>query len=155
MLNEYDLFRHPTVNDEICYDDCMPPIYDNSNIYESGFGRVSTLVSNDSTISEEVSNYYDQNKVASYADYCDDTYVIKSSDNYCHNFEYPFTEHYSFNVGTIYSILVSYDTPTIVNENKIAYMESNKFSMLLDHEKNALCDCYMDESIHDATKNYY
>ena len=27
--------------------------------------------------------------------------------------------------------------------------------MLLDHEKNALCDGYMDESIHDATKNYY
>ena len=27
--------------------------------------------------------------------------------------------------------------------------------MLLDHEKNALCDGYMDESIHDATENYY
>ena len=48
-----------------------------------------------------------------------------------------------------------YDTPTIVNENKIAYMESNKFSMLLDHEKNALCDGYIDEPIHDATENYY
>ena len=36
-----------------------------------------------------------------------------------------------------------------------AYMESNKFSMLLDHEKNALCDGYIDEYIHDATKNYY
>ena len=43
----------------------------------------------------------------------------------------------------------------LMNENKIAYMESNKFSMLLDHEKNALCDSYIDESIHDATKNYY
>ena len=32
---------------------------------------------------------YDENKVATYDDYCDDTYVIKSSDNYCHNFEYP------------------------------------------------------------------
>ena len=39
------------MNDQICYDDCMPPTYD---------------------------------------DYCDDTYVIKSSDNYCHNFEYHF-----------------------------------------------------------------
>ena len=44
---------------------------------------------------------YDENKVATYDDYCDDTYVIKSSDNYCHNFEYPFTGHYSLNVGTI------------------------------------------------------
>ena len=42
-----------------------------------------------------------------------------------------------------------------MNENKIDYMESNKFSMLLDHEKNALCDGYIDESIHNATENYY
>ena len=116
MLNEDDLFSPLTLNDQICYDDCMPPTYD---------------------------------------DYCDDTYVIKSSDNYCHNFEYPFSDHFSFNVGTIYSIRVSYDTPTIMNENKIAYIESNKFSMLLDHEKNALYDGYIDESIHDVTDNYY
>ena len=56
---------------------------------------------------------------------------------------------------TIFSTRVSHETPTIVNENKIAYMESNKFSMLLDHEKNALCDGYIDESIHDATENCY
>ena len=42
-----------------------------------------------------------------------------------------------------------------MNENKIAYVESNKFSMLLDHEENALCNGYIDESIHDATENYY
>ena len=58
-------------------------------------------------------------------------------------------------MGTIYSIRVSYGTPTIMNENKIAYVESNKFSMLVDHEKNALCNGYIDESIHDATENYY
>ena len=58
-------------------------------------------------------------------------------------------------MGIIYSIRVSYDTPTILNENKIAYVESNKFSMILCHEKNALCDGYIDESIHDATENYY
>ena len=56
---------------------------------------------------------------------------------------------------TIYSIRVSYDIPTIPNEKKFAYVESNKFSMLLDHEKNALCDIYIDVSIHDATENYY
>ena len=99
--------------------------------------------------------YFDDSMPPIYDDYCDDTYVIKSSDNYCHNFEYPFTEHYSFNVGTIYSIQVSYDTPTIMNENKIAYVESNKFSMLVAHEKNALCNGYIDESIHDVTENYY
>ena len=54
-----------------------------------------------------------------------------------------------------FSVRFSYDTPTIVNENKIAYTESNKFSMLLDNEKNALCDGYIDESIHDSTESYY
>ena len=56
---------------------------------------------------------------------------------------------------TIYSIRVSYDTPTIMNEEKIACVESNKNPMLVDHEKNASYDSYIDESIHDATENYY
>ena len=49
--------------------------------YESGFGRVSTLFS-DSTILGEVSIDYDENEVATYDDYCDETYAIKSSDDY-------------------------------------------------------------------------
>ena len=117
-----------------------------------------TLFSNDSTILEEVSIDYDENKVATYDDYCDDTYAIKSSDyiyKTCHNYDYPFTEHYSFNVETIYSIRVSYDTPTIPNEKNFAYVESNKFSMLVGHERNYLCDGYIVEFIHDATENYY
>ena len=81
-------------------------------------------------------------RTKSYDDYCDDTYVIKSSDDYiyktCHDYDYPLSEHYSFNVETIYSIRVSYDTPTIPNEKNLAYVESSKFSMLVDHEKNAL-----------------
>ena len=36
-----------------------------------------TLFSNDSTILEEVPIDYDENKVATYDDYCDDTYAIK------------------------------------------------------------------------------
>ena len=56
---------------------------------------------------------------------------------------------------TIYSIRVSYDTPTVPNEKNFAYVESNKISMLVDHEKNALCDGYIVEFIHDATENYY
>ena len=91
-------------------------------IYESGFGRVSTLFSDDSTILEEVSIDYDENKVATYDDYCDDTYAIKSSDyiyKTCHDYGYPFPEHYSFNVETIYSIRVCHDTPTILNEKNL------------------------------------
>ena len=41
--------------------------------------------------------------------------------------------------------------PTIVDENKFAYVESSKFSMQVDHEKNDLCAGYIVEFIHDAT----
>jgi len=126
MFDEDDIFSPPSFDEKIYNDESMPPIYDDY-FDESGFGRVSTLVngptifegvesyyndksgfgevltlfSNDSTISEEVSIDYDENKVATYDDYCDDTYVIKSSDNYCHNFGCPFTECYSFSAETI------------------------------------------------------
>ena len=103
--------------------------------------------------------YNDDSLPPTYDDYCDDTYAIKSSDDYiyktCHDYDYPFSEHNSFNVETIYSIRVSCDTPTIPNERNFAYEESSKFSMLVDHEKNALCDSYIVEFIHDATENYY
>ena len=118
--------------------------------------EVSTLFSDDSTILEGVSIDYDENKVATYDDYCDETYAIKSSDDKtCHDYDYPFSEHYSFNVEKIYSIRVFYDTPTIANEKNLAYVESSKISMLVDHEENALCDSYIVEFIHDATENYY
>ena len=45
--------------------------------------------------------------------------------------------------------------PTTIYENNFAYVESNKISMLMHHEKNALCDSYIVEFIHDATANYY
>ena len=102
--------------------------------------------------------YNDDSMPPTYDDYCDDTYAIKSSDyiyKTCHDSDYPFSEHYSFNVETIYSIRVSYDTPTILNEQNFACVESSKFSMLVDHEKNALGAGYMVEFIHDATENYY
>ena len=54
-----------------------------------------TLFSDESTILEEVSIDYDENKVATYDDYCDETYAIKSSDDYiyktCHYYDYPFS----------------------------------------------------------------
>ena len=56
---------------------------------------------------------------------------------------------------TTYSIRLSYDAPTIPIEKNLVYVESSKFSMLVDHENNALCDGYIVELIHDATENYY
>ena len=40
-----------------------------------------------------------------------------------------------------------YDNPTILEECQLC--------MLVDHEKNALCDSYIVEFIHYATENYY
>ena len=45
--------------------------------------------------------------------------------------------------------------PASPNEENFAYVESSKISMFVDHEKNALCDGYIVELIHDATENYY
>ena len=140
MFDEDDIFCPPSFNEQIYYDSIMPPIYD-VYIDESGFGEVMTLFNDDSTISEEVSIDYDENKVATYDDYCDETYAIRSSDDYiyktCHDYDYPFSEHYSFNVETIYSIQFSHDTPIIPNEKNFAYVESSKMYMLVHHENYA------------------
>src|SRR3989337_453067 len=80
MFDEDEIFSPPSFDEKICYDETMPPIYDDYN-YESGFGEVTTLFNDESTILEEVS-IDDDNKVAIYDDYCDDMYAIKNNDNY-------------------------------------------------------------------------
>ena len=110
----------------------MPPIYDDY-IDESGFGEVMTLFNDESTILDEASIDY-ENKVAIYDDYADDMYAILNNDNHetCHhdfNFQLEKGSHDSY-FGEF--------APTTIHENKFAYVESNKISMLVDHEKNAL-----------------
>ena len=78
-----------------------------------------------------------------YDDYCDDTYAIKNKDNHetCHyyfNFQLDYASHDSYFVEF---------APTTINKKNFAYVESSKFSMLVDHEKNALGAGY--------TENYY
>ena len=95
MFDEYDIFCPPSFDEQIYYDESMPPIYD---------------------------------------DYCDDTYALKNNDKHatCHHdfsFQLDYISHDSYFVEF---------TPTIIHEKKFAYVESSKFSMLVDHEKNAL-----------------
>ena len=109
-----------------------------------------TLFSDESTILEEVSIDHDS-KVAIYDYYGDDMYAINNNDNHE-------TCHHDFNFQLDYASCDSYFVevaPTTIDENKFAYVESNKISILMDHEKNALCDSYIVEFIHDATENYY
>ena len=131
-------------NHETCHHDFNFQLdYANQVSHDSYFIEFAPTIMNEKKFAYVESNNFfilvDHERNA----FCD-TYIIKSSDDYiyktCHNYDYPFTEHYSFNVETIYSIRVSYDTPTPIDEKKFAYVESNKNSMLVDHENNALCD---------------
>ena len=58
MFDEDDIFCPPSSDEQIYFDDSMPPIYDDY-IDKSGFGRVSTLGSNDPTILDGVESYCD------------------------------------------------------------------------------------------------
>ena len=80
MFDEDDVFYPQSFDEQIYYDESMPPIYDDY-IDESGFGEVMTLFCDESTIPEEVPIDY-ENKVAIYDDYCDDMYVINNNDNH-------------------------------------------------------------------------
>ena len=137
IFHEYDIFSPPRFEVLICYNDCMPPIYVDYND-ESGFGEVMTLFSDESTILDEASIDYD-NKVSIYDDYCDDSYAIKNKNNHetCHHdfsFQLDYASHDSYFVEF---------APTIMNEKNFAYVVSSKFSMLVDHENNDLCDGYI------------
>ena len=70
MFDEYDIFCPASFDEQIYYDESMPPIYDDY-VDESGFGEVMTLFCDESTISEEVPIDY-ESKVAIYDDYRDD-----------------------------------------------------------------------------------
>ena len=137
IFYEDDIFTPPSFGEKIYYDDCMPPIYDDY-IDESGFGEVMALFNDESTILEEVAIDYD-NKVPIYDDYGDDMYAIKNNDKHetCHhgfNFQLDYASHDSYFVEF---------APTSIHEKKFAYVESNKNSMLVDHEKNAfMCWLY-------------
>ena len=139
MCDEDDIFCPPSFDEQIYYDESMPPIYDDY-IDESGIGEVMTLFCDESTISEEVPIDY-ENKVAIYDDYCDDLYAIKNND--IHE-----TCHHDFSFQLYYASHDSYFVefaPTTIHEKKFAYVESNKISMLVAHEKNALCYSYIFE----------
>ena len=91
MFDEDDIFCTPSFDEQIYYDESMPPIYDN---------------------------------------YCDDMYALKNNDNHE-------TCHPDFNFQSHDSYFVEF-APTTIDEKNFAYVESSKFSMLVDHEKNAL-----------------
>ena len=95
MFDEDDIFCPPNFDEQIYYDESMPPIYDDY-IDESGFGVVMTLFNDESTIMGEVPIDYD-NKVPIYDDYGDHMYDMKNNDNHetCHH-DFNFQSHDSY-----------------------------------------------------------
>ena len=61
------------------------------------------------------------------------------------------TCHHDYNFQSHDSYLVEFASTTI-HENKFAYVERDKISFLMYHEKNGLRDGYIVEFIHDATE---
>ena len=62
-------------------------------------------------------------------------YAIKNNDNHE-------TCHRDFNFHSHDSYFVEF-SPTTIDEKNFAYVKSSKISMLVDHEKNALCAGYI------------
>ena len=62
-------------------------------------------------------------------------YALNNNDNHE-------TCHLDFNFQSHDSYFVEF-APTTIDEKKFAYVESNKIYILVDHEKNALCDRYI------------
>src|SRR3954464_4957103 len=117
-LEEYDncytIGAIYTINDksDYAYDKKRPKLgeamFDEDDVFENIFAAIIVCPKlGDATFNEDdifslpcfdMQSDYDENKVATYDDYCDKTYAIKSSDDYiyktCHDYEYPFSEHY-------------------------------------------------------------
>ena len=140
MLEEevYKMFGTKSLNDE---HDCNVVSMNSLNIYDANDMQSQKLGEamfdkDDSfcppSFDEKI--YYDESMPPIYDDYCDDMYALKNNDNHetCH-LDLNFQSHDSYFVEF---------APTIIHEKNFAYVESNKNSMLVDHEKNALCDGY-------------
>jgi hypothetical protein len=100
--------------------------------------------------------------------YFDDTMppIYDDCNDECDIFSPPTIEekiNYDYNMPPIFddygdenndSYFVEF-SPTTINKNDYAYMESNNYFMHVAHDKNVLCDSYIVNFILDATESYY
>jgi hypothetical protein len=78
--------------------------------------------------------------------------TIKEKTRYDYNMPPIFDDYGDEN--NIDSYVVEF-APTMVNENDYVHVGSINSFMHVAHDKNILCDSYIVNSIHDATKSYY
>src|SRR3954471_22189590 len=113
-FDEHDIFSPPSIEEEIYFDDTMPPIYDDYVIFSPP------------TIEENIN--YDYNMPPIFVDYGDE------NNNDCYFVEF---------------------SPTSINKNDYAYVESINYFMHVDHDNNFSGDGYIVDFINDATESYY
>ena len=77
---------------------------------------------------------------------------IEEKINYDYNIPPIFDDYGDENNNDSYFVEFS---PTTINKNDYAYVESNNYYMHVAHDKNVLCDSYIVNFIHDATESYY
>ena len=116
---------------------------ENSKLGEAGFDKHDLF--SPPSIEEKI--FFDDTLPPIYDDYNDSSLLVPPT------MEDKFD--YDYNMPPIFddSYFVEF-APTTINKIDYAYVESNNF-MHETHDKNALCDSYIVEFIHDATENYY
>ena len=100
---------------------------------------------------------YDDNKSPIYDDYNDEYDIfspptIEEKVNCDYNMPPIFDDYGYENNNDSYFVEFS---PTTINKNNYAYVESNNDYMHVAHDKNVLCDSYIVNFIHDANESYY
>ena len=124
---ENDLFSSPALEEKICFDDTLPPIYDVYNDCD---------IFSPPTIEDIV--YVDYDMPPIYDDYRDEYDIfspptIEEKINYDYNIPPIFDDYGDENNNDSYFVEFA---PTIINKNDYAYVESINSFMHVAHDKN-------------------
>ena len=149
-----ELYLHASSNviSMNCLNTIIANAMENSKLGEAGFDEHDIF----SPPSTEEKIYFDDTMPPIYDDYNDEYDIfspptIEEKINYDYNMPPIYDDYGDENNNDSYFIEFA---PTTINSNDYAYVESNNF-MHVAHDKNALCDSYIVEFVHDATENYY
>jgi hypothetical protein len=112
---------------------------------------------NEHTLEDNYSIAYDDTIPSVYDDYNDESDIfspptIEEKIRYDYNMPPIFDDYGDENIIDRYVVEFA---PTTVNKNDYVYVGSINSFMHVAHDKNVLCDSYVVNSIHDATKSYY
>jgi hypothetical protein len=120
---------------------------ENSKLGEAGFDEHDIF--SPPSIEEKI--FFDDTLPPIYDDYNDSGLLVPPTME--SKFYYDYTMPPTLDENNNDSYFVEF-APTTTNKIDYAYVESNNF-MHVAHDKNAVCDSYIVEFVHDATESYY